>query len=130
MLADSCIDTALDAAQHTINALDLSLVTQRLAKEPGWHMADAKICEGLYRNFLWLMRKYGPVHGELTPSVEIDDYWHNHILFTKKYFADCQAIFGHYRHHTPQVGEGAQTNADQHFELTQKLYFKEFGEYL
>ena len=132
MTATLTQDTTVNQTQRAINQLDLTNVTLRLSKEPGWHLADAKTCEGLYRNFLFLMAKYGPTHGELVPSIEIDEYWHNHILFTRQYFSDCEKIFGAYRHHTPQIEDSNSTtsNTQQLFEQTQALYFKEFGAYL
>lgn len=37
----------------------------------------------------------------LQPTHVVDIFWHTHILFTRKYFKDCEAIFGQYLHHEP-----------------------------
>jgi hypothetical protein len=39
----------------------------------------------------------------LVGSPEIDDIWHQHVLDTRKYHADCQHLFGFYLHHVPVI---------------------------
>merc|ERR1712159_408136 len=36
----------------------------------------------------------------------VDIVWHEHIIDTKRYMADCDFLFGRYLHHYPCFGEG------------------------
>jgi hypothetical protein len=125
----------LKQAIEYIEELDFSNIIDRMTDAnyslPRWTYDEAKICERLYKNFLILMRKYP--RKILVPTREVDEFWHNHILDTQRYTNDCQRIFGHYGHHTP--GDVAplkkhKKEMQQHFNQTQALYYKEFGEYL
>lgn len=58
-----------------------------------------------YRRYLALRllhpdREIVPTGGR---SREVDKIWHMHILDTRRYHTDCQAIFGEYLHHAPGV---------------------------
>lgn len=60
----------------------------------------------------------------------LDDYWHHHILDTKKYAEDCEVLFGHFLHHDPYFGidgpEDRQRNLEA-FAATQELWEDTFG---
>jgi len=87
----------------------------------------AKACEQLYKRFLWLLVKY-PVT-PLVPTKDIDEFWHNHILHTKRYAGDCQAMAGRYIHHHPSDLEQDDLNElVKQFEVTKALYLQEYGE--
>lgn len=111
-----------------IRDLDLRFLEERLTDLKGWREEDAKTAVRRYRNFLILLSRYP---GEtLAPAPDMDEAWHNHILYTVEYMRDCHAIFGEYLHHTPmrpsqlrdkEVMEEAQLR-------TALLYQKEFGE--
>jgi hypothetical protein len=118
-----------------IEALDFTPIINKMISEsyplPRWTIADAQTCERLYKNFLILNRKYPDEN--LVPTKEIDEFWHNHILDTRKYTEDCLAIFGHYKHHEPGpalLDEKTQEQFTALFKRTQELYFKEFSEEL
>jgi hypothetical protein len=60
----------------------------------------------------------------------MDEFWHMHILDTKAYRKDCEAIFGHYLDHYPYLGIDENTNLDDlgnAFQKTQELFALEFG---
>lgn len=128
-------DPALDKAIEYVNHLDLSYLIRKMTDEnyflPRWTQEDALLGLRLYKNFLILSRKYP---GEIfVPSKEIDEFWHNHILATRQYHQDCEAIFGYYYHHDPmdlQNNEAGRQELVALFEKTQTFYFKEFDEYL
>jgi len=40
----------------------------------------------------------------LPPSKVLDLFWHEHILDTRAYFADCHHVAGRYLHHLPYFG--------------------------
>lgn len=42
------------------------------------------------------------------PAELVDDFWHEHILFTKQYMEFCQEHFGEYIHHQP-CGKGLKS---------------------
>ncbi len=43
----------------------------------------------------------------IRPDTTVDDLWHAHILDTRAYAADCQAIFGAFLHHDPSIVDGS-----------------------
>jgi hypothetical protein len=120
---------SLASALLYIEQLDLQYIINKMCSptyplEP-WTIADATRCANAYKNFLFLQKKYFSEF--LTPSKEIDEFWHNHILHTKNYFQDCQAIFGHYLHHEPAAEEDDENKFINGFIKTKQLYLEEFG---
>ena len=116
-----------------ISNLDLSLITNKLIYVYKWNKEDAMECEKLYRNFLLLNLKYWGKES-IAPTEEIDLFWHEHILDTKKYQEDCMNIFGQIMHHFPYAGL-PNSGVDKNqllavFNRTQELHFKEFGCYM
>lgn len=71
--------------------------------------------------FLWLI---GALNQRLTPSLIVDNAWHEFILFTRLYHAFCDEHFNRYIHHSPGGNE-----ADNHrnFKRTIQLYILHFG---
>lgn len=132
-------NSALDdrRVKKYIRNIDFSMLIYKLSVPDAnisrvWDVEAAEIAVGYYRNFLWLMRKYGHAH-VLAPSTEIDEIWHHHILDTYKYHEDCNAIFGAYLHHYPYFGmRGDEDLGDlrNSFATTQSLHFQEFGSYI
>ncbi len=98
-----------------IDCLDLSMVKMKLClpveKEgKGWTTEQADDCEVWYKRFLKLCLIKGNGK-DVVPTKLIDQMWHAHILDTRKYQADCQAIFGHYLHHFPYFGLRGEQDA-------------------
>ncbi|MFZ2315116.1 MAG: hypothetical protein WAW86_05605 [Gammaproteobacteria bacterium] len=121
---------SLANARAYLAQLDLDYIVKAMCSAdyalPQWTEEDAKHCARLYKNFLFLFKKHFPE--PLVPTRLIDEFWHNHILYTKRYTEDCLNIFGHYLHHEPASGdEGAERLVEQ-FMKTQRYYFEEFGE--
>jgi hypothetical protein len=85
--------------------LDFELIKRKLTHGKsglGWSRERAEAVEHEYRRFLYLMKRFP---NELTaPSVEVDTFWHQHILDTAKYAHDCMAVFGYFLHHYPYLG--------------------------
>jgi hypothetical protein len=81
--------------------IDLSHVMARLQMETGFDDATVERAEDLYRKFLTLAATY-PGRSFVPPRI-VDEVWHNHILFTRHYVADCDLLFGHYLHHNPHL---------------------------
>ena len=122
----------LEAAKLYIERIELGHVVERMMREYNWPRRTILAACEQYRRFLWLTKKYGQEH-HLTPSKEVDEVWHNHILFTEQYSEDCDALFGRYFHHRPSNAPEFLT--DQlapltPFSKTQELHKAEFGNYI
>lgn len=122
----------MDLDFERVKLINLEPIVERLVRIHGWPRKTALQVEEQYRNYLFLKKKYGDQYS-LPPSIEIDEFWHNHILHTKKYHQDCLLIFGEYLHHNPHQEQGtvAISTLERKFEEeTQMLHMKEFGDYI
>jgi hypothetical protein len=95
----------------------------------GWSLEKANAVEKEYRRFLCLMKLYP--EEDTAPLVDVDTFWHYHILDTMKYAADCEQVFGYFLHHYPYVGMRGED--DEQFRLDsgdrmRDLYEATFGE--
>ncbi|MFS2026496.1 glycine-rich domain-containing protein [Massilia sp. CT11-137] len=124
-----------------MNANDLFNAVMQLDLEPiktklmhvesgeGWSLDKATAVEKEYRRFLCLMKMYP--EESIAPLVDVDTFWHYHILDTMKYAVDCEQAFGYFVHHYPYVGmrggDDAQFRIDSG-ERMQSLYEATFGE--
>lgn len=112
-------------------ALDLAPIKMKLMhveSGEGWSALRADAVETEYRRFLFLMKKYPDA--QASPAVDVDTFWHYHILDTMKYAQDCEAVFGYFLHHYPYVGIGADANDGDHAaggERMREIYEREFG---
>jgi hypothetical protein len=111
-----------------IKNLDLEYLEKRLTDRHAWSSKEAKEAVRRYKNFLLLLLKYPDQI--LAPASDIDEAWHNHILFTREYIRDCQAIFGDYLHHAPsQNADPEEKHAMEKAQSrTSDLYIREFNE--
>jgi hypothetical protein len=115
-----------------IAALDLDAIKVKLMHEEfgeGWSRAYADTIEFEYRRFLYLVKKF-PTE-QAAPLIDIDIFWHYHILDTMKYAADCKQIFGYFLHHCPSTAtqqEDAKTVHGRSGARMRKLYEATFGE--
>jgi hypothetical protein len=124
-----------------MNANDLFSAVMQLDLEPiktklmhvesgeGWSLDKANAVEKEYRRFLCLMKMYPDE--SIAPLVDVDTFWHYHILDTMKYAVDCEQAFGYFVHHYPYVG--MRGGDDEQFridsgERMQSLYEATFGE--
>lgn len=121
---------SLESAKVYLAQLDLTYIINAMCAPeyplPRWLEADAIRCAQLYKNFLYLQKKHLPL--PLVPTKEIDEFWHNHILYTREYFHDCEQTFGHYLHHAPASPKENKVQLVDDYLRTKKLYFAEFGE--
>ncbi|MCC6070042.1 glycine-rich domain-containing protein [Massilia sp. GCM10020059] len=113
--------------------LDLTAIKRKLMhmeSGEGWTVDQADAVEREYKRFLYLMKAF-PTK-ETAPSVDVDTFWHYHILDTMKYAADCEQAFGYFLHHYPYVGmEGGADDAEVHEaagERMREIYEETFGE--
>lgn len=108
------------------NPTDEFSFTQRLARENGWPIFFTERVIAEYKKFLFLcMISPHPV----TPSDEVDQAWHLHLVYTKSYWNDlCKDILGKDIHHTPTEGGSAERDKfANYYEETLLLYRDKFG---
>jgi hypothetical protein len=115
-----------------IAALDLEPIKVKLMHEEsgeGWSLERANEVEFEYRRFLLLMKKFP--NEQTAPLVDVDTFWHYHILDTMKYAVDCEAVFGYFLHHFPYIGLRGEDDEAAHVRVgmrMQELYESTFGE--
>jgi hypothetical protein len=117
---------------ETIEALDLDPIKVKLMhveSGEGWSLEKANAVEREYRRFLYLMKTYP--HEQAAPLMDVDTFWHYHILDTQKYAVDCQAVFGYFLHHFPYIGLRGEDDLAAHERLGKRMaeiYEQTFGE--
>ncbi len=93
-----------------------------------WSREKAERIAVCYRRFLFLTVTAGE---PIVPTLDLDEFWHAHILDTRKYMADCDEIFGFYLHHFPYFGlrgDVDAANLRHAAERTRALYLERYGE--
>jgi hypothetical protein len=119
-----------------MNANDLFKAVMELDLEPiktklmhvqsgeGWSPEKTSAVEKEYRRFLCLMKLYP--NEDTAPLVDVDTFWHYHILDTMKYATDCEQVFGYFLHHYPYVGmRGAN---DEEFRIDSGMRMRDLYE--
>jgi hypothetical protein len=77
-----------------------------------------------YKRFIYLAAISAE---ELTPSIEIDQVWHLHLLYTRSYRELC-SLSGTFIHHGPTKGGGAERSRFHgQYRNTLKFYEQVFG---
>jgi hypothetical protein len=117
---------------EVIAALDLNPIKVKLMHKEsgeGWSLERANATEIEYRRFLYLMKAFP--NEETAPLVDVDTFWHYHILDTMKYASDCEQAFGYFLHHYPYIGLRGQDDIavqEQAGQRMRELYESTFGE--
>lgn len=126
LATESDASTALAATR----LIDLAPISQKLwhGNPIRWTRAILAEAETNYRRFLALHLMH-PTES-LVPNELLDEYWHQHILDTRKYAADCESVFGFFLHHDPYFGLGSEEERQRNLEAfatTQSLWEEAFG---
>jgi hypothetical protein len=100
-------------AKRHINHLDLDSVRLKVVERLGWSSDKTDQVELEYRRFLFALTQKRPEYTISPPTPEVDEFWHQHILDTRKYRDDCAKIFGHYMDHVPGLSSEEQAKADE-----------------
>jgi hypothetical protein len=114
-----------------IAALDLNPIKVKLMHKEsgeGWLLERANAIETEYRRFLYLMNAYPDA--QVAPTVDVDTFWHYHILDTMKYARDCEQTFGRFLHHYPYLGMEGEDDVEmqqQAGKRMRELYESTFG---
>ena len=114
-------------ADLNLDAIKVKLMHRESGE--GWSLEKANAVEFEYRRFLILMKQFP--QEETAPLMDVDTFWHYHILDTLKYAADCEQVFGYFLHHFPYIGlRGEDDEAAHHRvgERMKQLYEETFGE--
>ena len=93
-------------ARDFLDSYDFSHVNKRLIslgqKKALPFEISKKKCDEIeekYKAFLFVCWKY---RGDtFRPPLDADEFWHNHILFTREYTKFCNKLFGTFLHHSP-----------------------------
>jgi hypothetical protein len=101
--------------------------SSRLAAAQGWDADFTQRAIEEYKKFMLLAATAG---FSVTPSLVIDEVWHEHITFTKSYWvAFCQGVLGKEIHHTPSGGsEVEEAKFREAFQQTLQAYITVFQE--
>ena len=110
--------------------IDLTSVRDAVMEKHGWTGERAEAAEAEYVRFLTLLQMRPGFM--LVPWMDgegrddLDQFWHQHILDTAKYEADCKAMFGRMIHHNPHVVRGSEVEQEA-VDKTRRLYERTFG---
>ena len=88
-----------------------------------------EVLDRRYRMFLQLCKKYPRMH--MSPTGDIDEMWHLHMLHPKAYYHDCIRNFGCILDHNPGFGLASDAEWAQlkvQFGAVESLWAEEFGE--
>lgn len=119
-------------AVQTIEQLNLDMIRFKLCQSkdgPMWNEEKAISVEIEYRRFLILNFMFP--ERSMAPSLEVDTFWHYHILDTRKYRDDQCRIFGFLLEHCPylgMIGENGQAELQKAGDTMLDTYFEVFGE--
>lgn len=117
-----------ETLSKTIADLDLKSVRDQLKKKKGFwwnYKNNMETLEKEYKQFLYLV--VANQTKLFTPwSEALDEFWHTHILDTRKYKEDCKKLGVDYIHHNPNlpIRTPEQKTA---FGETKKIYKETFG---
>jgi len=101
---------------------DISLTfSDRLARENGWELEYSLRAIDEYKRFMFLLCIAGH---PLTPSDQVDQVWHLHLLYTESYWTDfCKNTLNKQIHHGPtKGGENENNKFTDWYEKTKQLY--------
>jgi len=120
----------IEEAKKLVEQLDFSLMKRKMIEYNGLEeeFVDRAISD--YKNFLTLLVAYKDIYTGFVPNDFIDEAWHQHILDTRGYYADCMLLFGELIHHDPYLGlrgESDIANWEKASYITAYVYNYHFG---
>jgi hypothetical protein len=124
------IATSLREKRKSAAEIDLRSVCDAMAEKHQWTSERAYLAQMEYIRFLTLLQKKPGFM--LVPWLDpqgrddLDQFWHQHILDTAKYAADCNALFGRMIHHNPHVVKGSGQEQES-VDKTRRLYARTFS---
>ena len=123
----------LNTFKYIQDTIDLSSINFKLFHEDPELWTESRINQ-INKNYYQFLaiHKHFP-NTIIVPTILLDTYWHQHILDTKKYAADCNRIFGKMLHHDPYFGLLGDKDREANraaFDETCQLWLVCFGESL
>ncbi|MBK8979333.1 MAG: TIGR04222 domain-containing membrane protein [Planctomycetes bacterium] len=105
---------------------DVFPFTARLARDNAWASEFAARAVDEYRRFVFLA---GVADTPVTPSDQVDQVWHLHLLYTRDYWqVFCPQVLGFELHHGPtRGGAGQRETFLEQYSRTRFLYRQWFG---
>ena len=99
--------------------------SDRLARENSWPLEYTLRCIQEYKRFMFLICI---AHHPLTPSDEVDQVWHLHLLYTESYWQEfCQHTLGRKIQHGPTKGGDAEkAKYNDWYQATKDFYAMTF----
>lgn len=98
------MDTTQKMFKQTTNLVLKPIMERASKKFPTSGQVNHDLLQREYQRFLVLA--FSSLHSSnkfpCRPPPLIDIIWHEHILFTRQYEADCQMVGGQFLHHTPE----------------------------
>lgn len=131
MIATKELLNTEDALDFLDQRLDLTNLRMKLAdpeEGKGYSKDRLDLMEAEYRKFLAMHLAFPEM--EVVPCGIVDEMWHNHILDTIAYRADCDALFGKFLDHFPYFGLRGPNDAvalSDAYEKTLETYIQCFG---
>ena len=97
-----------------VQSINLDLIIDRMIIKHSWTEEKTSKAVKDYRHFLYISQL-----GEqaITPTGDVDDIWHEHILHTNKYAIDCEKSFGKFLHHFPIPAKWPTNQPTSSFEV-------------
>ena len=100
--------------------------TDRLCRENDWSMEYALRAILEYKKFMFLV--CATQHSQ-TPSDQVDQVWHLHLLYTQSYWIEfCRNVLHRDVHHGPTKGVEEQGLYKDQYAHTLEQYSKKFNE--
>lgn len=80
-------------------------ISMRIAQKVGVSIEEAEKLFVETLKYLYVCRQARKVRVPVSPSLALDDGWHNFVLFTKEYARFCEGYVGEFIHHVPDMGK-------------------------
>jgi hypothetical protein len=96
--------------------------TDRLARENDWSTEYSVRAIHEYKRFVFML---SITKQPLTPSDEVDQVWHLHLLYTVSYWVEmCRGLIGKEIHHGPTKGGQSEKDKYKDFYQETKDFYK------
>lgn len=87
---------------------------RRCAEEFGWCDATYNRVVIAYQQFMELKKQHEDWHAEIiSPPVDVDKLWHEHILYVEHYVQSCHEYCGHLIGHDPDGAMDSAAHAER-----------------
>ncbi len=119
---------ALDRLEDLLDLSNLRMKLADPAEGKGYSNEKLDLMEGEYRKFLAIRLAFPEMN--VVPCEMVDEMWHQHILDTIAYRADCEAICGKFLDHFPYFGMRGPDDAhalNDAYADTLEMYQAAFG---